>query len=83
MILFSKQNCGKCSWLKEKSDLSGVEVMELDDPTASDMVLAERWAALSWHEAVQKAETGLPMLVLDNGTIITGAIQIKNILEGR
>jgi len=74
-IIFSKPGCAKCDWLKQNADLTDIDVHELtpDNTTA----LAE----LAWHEAVSLTETSLPILVLDDGTKITGALNIRNILS--
>ena len=39
-------------------------------------------AHLAWHGLVDVAERQLPILVLDDMSHITGAIQIKNYLSG-
>jgi disulfide oxidoreductase YuzD len=41
----------------------------------------ETLAHLAWHEAVEKAEEILPILVTDESKVITGAINIKRYLE--
>jgi hypothetical protein len=73
IVLFSKSDCAKCTWLKSKVDLSGVTVYELGD--------ADALAELAWHEGVTLAETSLPILVLDDGTKVTGVLHIKNYLR--
>jgi hypothetical protein len=79
MVLFTKPDCKKCDWIKENCDLSGIYVVILTpfDPAA----LAE----LAWCECVGLAEETLPILVLDDKekTKVTGAIEIKKVLEGR
>jgi hypothetical protein len=42
----------------------------------------ETLAHLAWHEQVSVAETTLPILILDDSTVMTGAINIKNYLLG-
>ena len=76
--LFTKNGCGKCDWVKSKVDLDNVtdlSVLSLskDDP--------EALAMLAYFECVTLSEKKLPILVSDDGSVITGAIQIKNHLE--
>jgi glutaredoxin len=77
MTLFTKPNCKKCDYVKEAVDLKkkGVNVEIL---TSNNV---ESLAHLAWHELVQTAETTLPILVLDDCSTITGAINIKNYLS--
>ncbi|MFC1855884.1 hypothetical protein ACFL2A_05025 [Thermodesulfobacteriota bacterium] len=76
MTLFTKPDCKKCDYIKEaiNLDAKGVNVEVL---TSSNV---ESLAHLAWHELVQTAETSLPILVLDDSSSITGAINIKNYL---
>lgn len=74
MTLFTKPDCKKCDYIKDVVDLEllGVNVEEL---TIDNI---EALAHLAWHELVSMAETTLPILVLDDSSYITGAINIKN-----
>lgn len=76
MTLFTKPNCKKCDYIKETVDLPalGVNVEVLTPENAGSL------AHLAWHELVAVAEETLPILVLDDCTSITGAINIKNYL---
>ena len=76
MTLFTKPNCKKCDYIKEAVDLNekGVNIEELSPSNVDSL------AHLAWHELVQTAETSLPILVLDDCSSITGAINIKNYL---
>ena len=76
MILFSKPGCKKCEYVKEAVDLEklGVEVVSLTPPTK------EALSELAYHECVALSETTLPILILDDGEVVTGAIIIKNYL---
>jgi hypothetical protein len=78
--LFTKDGCGKCDWVKANVDLdrlSEVQVLTLDkdDP--------EPLAMLAYFECVSLSEKKLPILVSENGDIITGAISIRDHLQGR
>jgi hypothetical protein len=80
MTLFVKGGCKKCDYVKQAIGIDrlkelGVNIEELSPPTV------ETLAHLAWHELVSVAETALPILVLDDCTAITGAINIKNKLE--
>lgn len=76
MTLFTKPNCKKCDYIKETVDLKekGVNIEELTPQNIDSL------AHLAWHELVSMAETSLPILVLDDSSSITGAINIKNYL---
>ena len=76
LTLFTKEGCEKCEYVKKRVDLKKlgvrVEVLSPDNP--------DSLAHLAWHELVSLAETQLPILVLDDSSSLTGAIQIKNYL---
>ena len=77
MTLFTKQNCGKCDYVKENVDLDALQVaVEVLGPEN-----AEALAHLAWHGLVDTAEKSLPILVLDDCSHITGAIPIKKYLS--
>jgi hypothetical protein len=79
MTLFTKPDCKKCDYIKEAVDLReyGVNVEVLTPQNVESL------AHLAWHELVATAETSLPILVLDDSSTITGAINIKNYLLTR
>ncbi|MDW7710426.1 MAG: hypothetical protein SCH98_08120 [Deferrisomatales bacterium] len=78
MTLFTKEDCGKCDYVKQHVDLPGLGVaVEVLGPDNADAL-----AHLAWHGLVSVAERALPILVLDDMTHITGAIPIKNYLCG-
>lgn len=78
MTLFTKQDCGKCDYVKAQVDLPRLGVaIEVLGPENADAL-----AHLAWHGLVDVAERALPILVLDDMTHITGAIPIKNYLSG-
>jgi hypothetical protein len=62
------------TWLKKEVNLKELNVQEMDIETVDGL------EGLAWHELVTVAETQLPILVLDDMSTITGAIQIKNYL---
>ncbi len=76
MTLFTKPDCKKCEYIKEAVDLKdlGVNIEELTSSNPDSL------AHLAWHELVSKAEISLPILVLDDSSTMTGAINIKNFL---
>ena len=76
MTLFTKPKCKKCDYIKECVDLKslGVKIEELTPNNPSSL------AHLAWHELVSTSEVSLPILVLDDSSAITGAINIKNYL---
>lgn len=77
MTLFTKENCGKCDYVKEHVDLNSlgvkIEILGHDNPDAL--------AHLAWHGLVSTAEKSLPILVLDDMSHISGAIPIRNYLQ--
>ncbi len=77
MKLFTKENCGKCDYVKDNVDLkkAGVVIQVLNKENY--LALAD----LAWYELVNVAETTMPILVLDDDSTITGAIKIKNYLK--
>ena len=77
MTLFTKQDCGKCEYVKENVNLSALDVaVEVLGPENADAL-----AHLAWHGLVVTAEKNLPILVLDDMSHITGAIPIKKYLR--
>ena len=78
MTLFTKENCGKCDFVKQHVDLDHIGVrVEVLGPENSDAL-----AHLAWHGLVAEAEKNLPILVLDDMTHLSGAILIKTYLGG-
>ncbi len=77
MTLFTKPGCEKCHYITDKFDLTALgvnlDVLGPDNPDAL--------AHLAWHELVDVAERELPILVLDDMSHITGAINIKSYLK--
>lgn len=77
MTLFTKPGCEKCHYITDKFDLGSLgvneEILAPDNPDAL--------AHLAWHELVEEAERSLPILVLDDSTHISGAINIKSYLK--
>ncbi|MDL1975315.1 MAG: hypothetical protein LWX55_11180 [Deltaproteobacteria bacterium] len=78
MTLFTRDLCSACQEVKQEFDLQGmgIKLEELgpDNPTAL--------AHLAWHELVETVETeGLPILVLDDASAITGTDRIKQCLN--
>lgn len=72
--LFTKEGCGKCDWVKSQVDpsaLSDVEIMMLGGDNPAPL------AMLAYFECVTLAEKKLPILVSDDGEVVTGAIPIK------
>jgi hypothetical protein len=82
VTLFTKPNCKKCDWLKREVDLDKVEGLEIHEliKGISDQA-STSLGELAWYELVSAAETTLPILVLDDGSSVTGVINIKKILK--
>lgn len=79
MTLFTKIGCQKCEYVKQAVDLKALGInIEILTPENVDAL-----AHLAWHEQVNTAETTLPILILDDCSAVTGAINIKNYLNGR
>ena len=76
MTLFTKENCEKCDYVKERFDLGelGISVEELGPDNS------EALAHLAWHGLVTVAEKSLPILVHEEGHV-AGAIPIKKYLS--
>jgi len=79
MTLFTKTECQKCHYIKERFDLHALGIRE--EVLAEDN--AEALAHLAWHELVETAQKELPILVLDDNTALVGAIPIKQYLSRR
>jgi hypothetical protein len=76
--LFTKEGCGKCDYVKnhvELDKLDDVRIFKLDDANP------EALAMLAYFECVSIAEKQMPILVSDDGEVITGAVHIKNHLN--
>ena len=76
--LFTKEGCGKCDYVKnhvELDKLDDVQVLKLDDGDPKAL------AMLAYFECVTVAEKKMPILVSDDGEVITGAVHIKNFLN--
>lgn len=78
MTLFTKSLCSACQEIRQEFDLNalGIAVEELgpDNPGAL--------AHLAWHELVETAEKGLPILVLDDSSAILEVDRIRGYLSG-
>ena len=79
MTLFTKPLCSRCDQLKEKFDLSAmqVQVEVLDNHNADSL------AHLAWHGLVETARKTLPILVLDDSSAIDDFSGIENQLIAR
>jgi len=79
MTLFTKADCQKCHYIKEKFDLTALgireEILGEDNP--------EALAHLAWHELVETAQKELPILILDDSSAVIGALPIKKYLTGQ
>ena len=78
--LFTKEGCGKCDYVKnhvELERLEDVQIFKLDDADP------EALAMLAYCECVSIAEKQMPILVSEDGEVITGAVHIKNHLKSQ
>ena len=71
MKLFTKPGCEKCDWVKANLP-EGAAV------ATHDILTAEGLAELAFHELVATAEKQLPILRLRDGSVVTGAVAIRN-----
>ncbi len=71
MKLFTKPGCEKCDWVK-------ANLPEGATVATHDILTAEGLAELAYHELVATAEKQLPILRLRDGSVVTGAVQIRN-----
>jgi hypothetical protein len=79
MILFTKNNCEKCQWVKDNCDLKNVKIYNLDNNS-------EALGALAYYECVTIAEKELPILVAfgpEGHQNITGLDNIMEWLGGK
>ncbi|UCD86243.1 MAG: hypothetical protein JSV01_00205 [Desulfobacterales bacterium] len=76
MTLFTKSICSACQNIRKEFDLKalGVEVEELGPNNPGAL------AHLAWHELVETAEKSLPILVLNDSSAITDAMEIRGYL---
>jgi len=77
--LFTKEGCCKCEWVKNKlgpEKMSAVQVMPLDGENPESL------AMLAYFECVSLSEKSLPILVSEEGKVITGAIPIRDYIAG-
>jgi hypothetical protein len=79
MLLFSKDGCTSCDYIKKNFDLPrlGVEVKMLGNDAA------EALAELAWYGLVEEAEKGLPILVCDDDRPLTGSEAVRDYLIQR
>jgi hypothetical protein len=76
-ILFTKEGCGKCDWVKSNVDLSKVKDLKVFTVNGDD---PEALAMLAYYECVALSEKKLPILVSRSKEIITGAGHIRKFL---
>jgi hypothetical protein len=77
-LLFTKQGCAKCDWVKDKVDVERVDdlvIMQLDGESSDAL------AMLAYHECVTLAEKKLPIMISETNEIITGALKIRKRLQ--
>jgi glutaredoxin 2 len=77
MTLFTKADCQKCHYIKDHFNLSSLGIQE--EVLGEDN--AEALAHLAWHELIDTAQKELPILILDDSTVVIGAIPIKKYLS--
>ena len=79
MTLFTNKKCTLCNQLKKKFDLAAmqvhVEILDMDN--------AEALAHLAWHGLVETARKTLPILVLDDSSMVDDFPGIENHLVAR
>jgi hypothetical protein len=79
MLLFTKDDCASCDYIKKNFDLDrlGIEVKVLGAESAE--VLAD----LAWYGLVEEAQKRLPILVSDDETALVGAEAVRDYLIQR
>ncbi len=79
MLLFTKDGCESCDYIKKNFDLAGlgVEVKVLGPENA------EALAELAWHGLVEAAEKQLPILVRDDDSSLLGPEAVRDYLIRR
>lgn len=77
-VLFTKEGCGKCEWVKKNINLDSIselKVIQLDGTNP------EALATLAYYECVSLSEKQLPILVSESREIITGLGEIQKYLQ--
>ena len=78
MLLFTKEHCQKCEFLKEKINIEALGIQEIK-LTSSD---AHALGLAAYFDIVTLMEKpGLPILVTDNNSPISGVVNIKKYLR--
>jgi len=78
MLLFTKEHCQKCEFLKEKINLESLGIQEIK-LTTSD---AHALGMAAFYDIVELMEKpGLPILVTDNNGPISGVVLIRKYLK--
>lgn len=79
MTLFTSQQCVLCKQLKEKFDLTAMQVnVEILDTDNADAL-----AHLAWHGLVESARKTLPILVMDDCSTVDDFPKIEKLLLAR
>jgi len=78
LLLFTKEHCQKCEFLKEKINIEALGIQEIK-LTSSD---AHALGLAAYFDIVTLMEKpGLPILVTDNNSPISGVVNIKKYLR--
>jgi glutaredoxin len=77
MILFTKPNCHNCDIVKDAFDLKslGIEIKELNKDNIDAL------ADLAWLELVSESDRVMPILVLDDGSVVKGVEAVTEKLK--
>jgi len=79
MILFTTHQCSRCREIREVFILESLNIKEIILTSENAEALAE----LAWYGLVDQARQSLPILVCDDGRVVTDIEEIVSILSQR
>ncbi len=79
MILFTTHQCSRCREIRDVFILESLDIKEVILTSENAEALAE----LAWYGLVDQARQSLPILVCDDGTVVTDIEEIVSILAKR
>jgi len=79
MILFTTHQCSRCREIREVFILESLNIKEVILTSENAEALAE----LAWYGLVDQARQSLPILVCDDGRVVTDIEEIVSILSQR
>ncbi len=73
-LLFTKEDCNKCEFLKTKIDLEDLNIKEMKLTSDDAHVLA----LAAWYDIIEEK---MPVLITDNNKPVVGVINILRYLK--